>query len=141
MTSTQPPNILFLFSDQQRWDTLGVLNPHIRTPNLDRLANRGLLCERTFSPSPCACRAGHRFLSGQYPSTHGAAHNQSQLMQDHRPLLSQVLRDRGYYTHMVGKSHLSPCAKDPLSLEFEAAHSQSRVFSTLERAVVWLRTC
>jgi arylsulfatase A-like enzyme len=35
------PNIIFLMSDQQRWDALGMLNPHIHTPNLDRLAKRG----------------------------------------------------------------------------------------------------
>lgn len=67
------PNILLLFSDQQRWDTLGVLNPQIRTPNLDRLARGGMLFERAYAPKPVClpCRAS--LLTGQYSATHGAA--------------------------------------------------------------------
>jgi arylsulfatase A-like enzyme len=110
------PNILFLLSDQQRWDTLGVLNDKIKTPNLDRLANSGMLMERAYPATPVClpCRAS--FLSGQYPSTNGATHNWAELREDHTPLLSSVLRDRGYYTHMIGKSHLS-CCFDPLGKE------------------------
>jgi arylsulfatase A-like enzyme len=110
------PNILFLFSDQQRWDTLGLLNPQIRTPQLDRLGQSGLLVERAYAPTPVClpCRAS--VLTGQYPSTHGAAHNTAQLPEDYGPTVAAVLRARGYYTHIIGKSHLSP-AHDPLSRE------------------------
>ena len=38
-----PPNIIFLMDDQHRWDALGVVNPVVVTPNLDRLAKEGYL--------------------------------------------------------------------------------------------------
>jgi arylsulfatase A-like enzyme len=45
----QPPNVLILFSDDQRADTIAALgNPHIRTPNLDRLARRGTALTRAY---------------------------------------------------------------------------------------------
>jgi len=110
------PNILLLFSDQQRFDALGAVNPKIRTPNLDRLARGGTLFERAYAPTPVClpCRAS--LLTGQYSSTHGAAHNAAQLPQEYPNLLSATLRTHGYATHIIGKSHFSPC-HDPLSLE------------------------
>ncbi len=110
------PNILLLLSDQQRADALGAVNDAIQTPHLDRLAREGTLFNRAFAPTPVClpCRAS--LLSGRYPSTHGAAHNGAGLPEDYPQLLSSALADRGYYTHMIGKSHLTPC-HDPLSKE------------------------
>ncbi|SVD50006.1 uncharacterized protein METZ01_LOCUS402860, partial [marine metagenome] len=42
------PNILFITSDQQHWDTLGATNPEISTPHLDRLASEGMRCHRAY---------------------------------------------------------------------------------------------
>lgn len=111
-----PTNILFLMSDQQRWDTLGVLNDAIKTPNLDRLAREGTLFERCYAPTPVClpCRAS--FITGQYASTHGATWNHAGLPEDYPNLLPDSFRARGYYTHMIGKSHLTPC-HDPCSKE------------------------
>lgn len=110
------PNILFLFTDQQRYDTLGVLNPKIKTPNLDKLAAEGMLFTRAYPPTPVClpCRAS--LVTGQYPSTHGATHNHAALPQGYPDLLPALLRQDGYYTHMIGKSHLAPC-HDPCSPE------------------------
>lgn len=104
-----PPNILFLISDQQRADTLGVLNPHIRTPNLDRLARLGTVYTRCYPTTPVClpCRAS--LLSGRYPSSHGAMHNFTALRPSLTPLVADVFRQQGYYTHMIGKSHVHPC--------------------------------
>ena len=119
-----PPNILLILSDQQRCDTLGVLNPKIKTPNLDRIAREGMLFERAYAPTPVClpCRAS--VITGQYPSRHGATHNETQLLQTHSPLISTTLRKRGYYTHMAGKSHLSSC-HDPMGAE-SAPHIHNR---------------
>ncbi|MBD3314641.1 MAG: sulfatase-like hydrolase/transferase [Chitinivibrionales bacterium] len=110
------PNILFLFTDQQRFDTLGVLNSKIKTPNLDTLAAEGMLFTRAYPTTPVClpCRAS--LVSGQYPSTHGATHNHASLPEDYPNLLPSILRNVGYYTHMVGKSHLASC-HDPCSPE------------------------
>lgn len=110
------PNILFLFSDQQRYDTLGVLNDKIQTPNLDRLARSGMLCERTYAPTPVClpCRAS--LVTGQYASTHGAMHNGSFLPRDYALLFPAIVSRQGYFTHIIGKSHLTSC-HDPASFE------------------------
>ncbi len=120
------PNILLVIADQMRHDCLGVLNPAIRTPNLDRLAAAGMLFTRAYPPTPVClpCRAG--MLSGQYCSTNRAMHNMSSLPEDHEPSLGTAFNSRGYYTHFIGKSHLSSC-HDPLSRE-AAPHIHNREF-------------
>jgi len=122
----KPLNILFLLTDQQRFDTLGLLNPHIKTPNLDRLARSGITFTRAFAPSPVClpCRAS--LMAGQYPSTHGATHNHAQLSQSHLPTMATPFRRAGYHTHIIGKSHLAPC-HDPTSFE-SAPHIHNRGF-------------
>jgi len=110
------PNILFLVADQMRFDVLGAVNSAIRTPNLDRLAARGMLVERAYAPTPVClpCRAS--MVTGQWPSTHGATHNTCSLDPEHPVLVGRTFRDAGYFTHFVGKSHLNSC-HDPLSPE------------------------
>ena len=46
------PNILLITSDQQHFDTLGVTNPRIRTPALDRLAAEGVRFDRAYTSNP-----------------------------------------------------------------------------------------
>jgi arylsulfatase len=45
------PNILFLQTDQHRWDALGCVNPKVKTPRLDALAAKGIRFEQAGSPS------------------------------------------------------------------------------------------
>jgi arylsulfatase A-like enzyme len=75
-----------------------------------------MLMERCYPPTPVClpCRAS--LASGQYPSTHGATHNHTQLAEDHPILFGRTFSDAGYRTHIVGKSHFSNC-HDPLSQE------------------------
>jgi uncharacterized sulfatase len=109
-------NVLFLLADQMRYDCLGTLNPAIRTPHLDRLAGEGLTLTRAYAPTPVClpCRAS--LATGQYPASHGAMHNHTTLRRDHPSLVAESFNRGGYYTHMIGKSHLSSC-HDPCSLE------------------------
>jgi uncharacterized sulfatase len=113
---SRPPNLLLIIADQLRYDCLGVVNDRIRTPNLDRLAASGMQLSRAYPPTPVClpCRAS--IITGQYPSTHGAMHNHSALPEDHAPSLGAHFTRAGYYTHFIGKSHLSSC-HDPLSRE------------------------
>ena len=56
MSGATRPNIVFICTDQQRYDTLGCYgNPHIQTPHLDQLASEGVLFEQCYVQSPvCA---------------------------------------------------------------------------------------
>ena len=112
----KPLNILFLCTDQQRFDALGVVNPAIKTPNLDRLAQTGLHLPQAYSPTPVClpCRAS--LVTGQFPSTHRATCNSSYLPEDYPFQVATPLRQAGYRTHFIGKSHLSNC-HDPKSKE------------------------
>ena len=62
-------NIIFYFSDQQRWDTCGCFGQPLNvTPNLDKLAEEGVKFDNAFSPQPVCgpCRA--LFQTGKYPT-------------------------------------------------------------------------
>lgn len=62
------PNILHLFTDQQRWDTIRALGaPWMRTPTFDRLAAEGVAFTSAYSPSPVCAAARCCMLLGQYP--------------------------------------------------------------------------
>ncbi|MGC4015309.1 MAG: sulfatase [Luteolibacter sp.] len=66
------PNILFILTDDQRWDALGVMgNSIIRTPNLDRLAGQGVLFQNARVTTSICCVSRASILSGQYESRHG----------------------------------------------------------------------
>ena len=53
----QGKNILLIFTDQQRYDTIAALgNPIIKTPTLDELVKEGVSYTNAFSPCPCVCQ-------------------------------------------------------------------------------------
>jgi arylsulfatase len=107
------PNILLLFTDQQRADTLHAAgNPIIKTPNLDRLAGEGVLFESAYTPSPVCVPARCSLIYGQYPHHTGCTDNPD-VMPDDRPSMMDLLAEAGYRTHGVGKMHFRP---DPHAL-------------------------
>ena len=62
------PNILWFCTDQQRFDTIHALgNPHINTPNLDRLVEEGVAFTHAFCQSPICTPSRASFLTGRYP--------------------------------------------------------------------------
>ena len=129
---------MLLMADQMRWDCLGITNPAIKTPNLDRLTSqrRALpACLRANARLPAMSRLG---VTGQYPSTHGATHNRTMLDPQHPQLMGQHFRDAGYWTHFIGKSHLSWCHGD-LTPEGPRANPPPRFLPRLARPVVRLR--
>ena len=62
------PNVLYLMTDQQRFDTVGALgNPIIQTPALDRLVGEGTSFTSAYCPSPVCVASRCSFLLGQWP--------------------------------------------------------------------------
>jgi choline-sulfatase len=101
-------NILLIFTDQQRWDTIAASgNPYIKTPNLDRLMHDGTAFASAYTPSPVCVPARCSMHYGQYPMTTGCFEN-NYGMPDDRPSVADVLSAEGYRTHAVGKRHFTP---------------------------------
>ena len=89
----QRPNILILYTDQQRWDTLDVNgNSEIRTPHLDRLAAAGVNFDHCFVQNPVCMPSRVSFLTGQYPATLGLSHMGVPVPED-TPTLPRLLRN------------------------------------------------
>ena len=99
------PNIIILYTDQQRWDTIRYAgNPHINTPNLDRLAQDGVLAENAFCNNPVCMPSRQSMLSGLYPSTVGCMTNGIEMREDIWTL-PRILKSYGYTTANIGKLH------------------------------------
>lgn len=101
------PNILFVLTDQQRWDTIHAAgNPHIRTPVMDRLCREGVNFARGYTPSPVCVSARASIITGQYPHNNGCFDNGFPQPTD-RPSLMDCLARAGYLCHGVGKMHFT----------------------------------
>ena len=100
--------ILFITTDQQRYDTIGVNGGLLsRTPVLDSLAREGIRYERC-QPSSVVCMPSRSsMLTGQYPSMHGAWMNGVPLAIT-APSVAESLHDAGYATALIGKAHFEP---------------------------------
>jgi len=104
------PNILILYTDQQRWDALGANgNTHIQTPNLDQLAASGVCFNHCFVQHPLCMPSRVSMLSGQYPSKLGITDMGVPVPQD-LPTLPRLLKTTGYKTANIGKLHFLPHA-------------------------------
>ena len=102
-----PNNIIFYFTDQQRWDTCGCFGqPLDITPNLDQLAREGVKFDNAFSPQPVCgpCRA--LFQTGKWPTETGCFRNNIMLPAGVKTLGSYI-EEAGYETAYIGKWHLA----------------------------------
>ncbi len=107
MTMSSRPNILFFFTDQQRWDTCGCYGQKIDlTPNLDRMAEEGVLFENAFSCQPVCGPARAALQTGKYPTRLGCHTNNRILPLDENTIAKQ-LSAAGYETAYIGKWHLA----------------------------------
>ncbi len=103
---TQHPNLLFVFSDQQRYSALGANgNRVIQTPTLDGLAGGGMTCDNMFSNHPLCSPYRAMLLSGRYAWQNLVIDNEYRLRRD-IPTLPGTLRDHSYHTGQVGTWHL-----------------------------------
>ncbi len=104
------PNVLWICTDQQRYDTIaGLGNEHIRTPNLDRLRAEGTAFTHAFSQSPVCTPSRCGFLTGMYPTTIRGRQNGQLEPPDGDLLITRMLADRGYDCGLAGKLHLAAC--------------------------------
>ena len=104
------PNILILYTDQQRWDALGANgNNDIITPNLDQLASRGVNFTHHFVQNPVCMPSRISMLSGRYPSSLGITRMGVPVPED-IVTLPHILKQYGYRSANIGKLHFLPHA-------------------------------
>lgn len=104
------PNILILFTDQQRFDTIRALGAsHMHTPNFDRLVRRGCAWTRAYSSCPVCMPARHDLLTGASARHHGYWVNAEKPVESHGlDTLPRALTQAGYQTIAIGKMHFFP---------------------------------
>ena len=101
-------NVLIFCVDQMRADFLGAAGRlPIRTPNLDRLVEEGMLFTRSYCTNPICMPARASMFTGLLPRDHGVKIN-GHYLNPSIPTLPGILKDSGYYCHAAGKLHLTP---------------------------------
>ena len=99
-------NVLWIMADQLRWDYLSCYGAsHIDTPNLDRLAAKGVRFDRAYVQSPICGPSRMSFYTGRYVRSHGATWNGFPLRVG-EPTLGDHLREIGVTSTLVGKTHM-----------------------------------
>ena len=117
-------NILWICTDQQRFDTLGCYgNDFVDTPNLDRLAETGMLFEHCYSQSPVCTPSRASFLTGRYPRTTRCRQN-GQSIPPEEVLVTRILDEAGYTCGLAGKLHLSACCGQKYEARIDDGYSE-----------------
>ena len=99
-------NVLFIMCDQLRWDYLSCAgHPHLKTPNIDALAARGVRFTRAYVQSPVCGASRMSFYTGRYVHSHGASWNGIPLKVGEMTL-GDYLRPLGVQAALVGKTHM-----------------------------------
>jgi arylsulfatase A-like enzyme len=106
--STAPPNVIFLLTDDQRWDQLGCAgHPFVKTPNMDRIAKEGARFTNMFVTTSLCSPSRASFLTGRYAHAHGVMDNKTDIADaEIRRSYPALLQKAGYETAYVGKLHL-----------------------------------
>lgn len=100
-------NIIFIFSDQQRWDTMGVYGQKLdTTPNLDKLGKESTIFNNAFTCQPVCGPARASLQTGLYSSKTDVFVNAIPLNKNIKTIAS-YFSENGYQTAYVGKWHLA----------------------------------
>ena len=137
MAKHTPPNVLFIMTDQQRADTIAALgNPHIYTPNFDRLVARGVTFTNAYSECPVCVPARMTVYTGRTGPTTGIYGNAAPDLVEGQPAdmetrcgayLPRTMSRLGYRTFGIGKFHTQPWDAD---LGFEVHLHSEELYGT-----------
>jgi len=120
--SVSHPDILFIMTDQQRFDTIAALgNSHIYTPNIDRLVRRGITFSNAYASCPVCLAARYTIRTGCEPPTtrvftnakaNPVAGQAAEMEARCGPYLGRAMSRFGYRTFAIGKFHTTPWDED-----------------------------
>ncbi len=120
-TQTSKPNIIFILTDDQRWDALGYSgNDIIQTPEMDALAREGCYFKNAFVTTPICSASRASIFSGVHERTHKYTFQTGSLRHEYMAESYPVLlRDAGYFTGFYGKFGVNYPDKEQLFDVFE----------------------
>jgi len=98
-------NVIFILTDDQRYDEVGFLNANIHTPNIDKLAQEGVHFKNAFVTTSLCSPSRATILTGQYMHNHGVVDNNRAAKKGLR-YFPQYLQQAGYSTAFFGKWHM-----------------------------------
>lgn len=107
------PNVLFVITDDQRWDAFGLGgSKHLKTPNMDRIGREGVHFKNTFCTTSLCSPSRASILSGMYAHKHGVIDNFTEYPEGFRSF-PMVLQSSGYDTAYIGKWHMGEANDEP----------------------------
>jgi arylsulfatase A-like enzyme len=106
------PNILWICTDQQRYDTIGALGyDHVSTPHIDSLVETGTTFTRAYCQSPICSPSRASFLTGMYASAVHVNGNGLESFPDRPKLVTKLFAEAGYDCGLIGKLHLASASQ------------------------------
>jgi N-sulfoglucosamine sulfohydrolase len=112
----QPPNLVLIIADDMAWDDCGVCgHPNIRTPNIDKLAEVGMMFHQGFLTTSSCSPSRASIITGTYPHQTDAEQLHWEIPAGKDTFVKQ-LREAGYWTAQAGKWHMGEHVKDHFHL-------------------------
>ncbi len=106
------PNILWICTDQQRYDTIGALGyNHVSTPHIDSLLATGTAFTHAYCQSPICSPSRASFLTGMYASAVHVNGNGLEYFPDRPKLVTKIFDEAGYDCGLIGKLHLASASQ------------------------------
>ena len=110
MASEKKPNILFIFSDDHAWQSIGAYGSRLKdvanTPNIDKLAHEGMLFKKCYVTNALCGPSRATVLTGKYGHRNGVTLNKNANFDGSQQTFPKMLRQNGYQTAIIGKWHL-----------------------------------
>ncbi len=128
LAQTQKPNIIFILTDDQRFDAMGYAgNKIVYTPEMDKLATQGTYFKNSFATTPICTATRASIISGLYERTHQfnfqTGNIKDEYMQNAYP---RVLKNAGYYTGFFGKFGVKYNHLDELYNEYDSYDRETK---------------
>ncbi|WP_282035732.1 sulfatase-like hydrolase/transferase [Saccharicrinis aurantiacus] len=126
--SKEKPNIIFILTDDQRWNALGYAgNKEIQTPEMDKLAQEGAFFSKAIATTPICSASRSSLFTGVHERTHRytfqSGEIRSELMEEAYP---RLLKESGYYTGFYGKFGVKFTGKEEMFDEIEDYDRENR---------------